>query len=62
MVMIASIAVELTAITALVLTIRQRRKMELPVFLYLVAFESTVILAAAWVLVIHGAIIEMGHI
>ena len=54
-------AVLLTAIAALILTLRQRKKMELPVFLYLVAFEIIMILAATWILVIHGAIIEMGN-
>ena len=52
-------AVGLLSIAALVLTVKIRKKVELPVFLFLIAFEIMVLLAAGWVLVIHGAIMEM---
>lgn len=54
--------VALLAIVALGFTIRQRKKLKLSAFLYLAAFEVVVILAAAWVLVIYGAIMEMGNL
>ena len=54
--------VVLLAIVALGFTIRQRKKLKLSAFLYLAAFEVVVILAAAWVLVIYGAIMEMGNL
>ena len=55
-------AVGLLAIAALVLTKKIRKKVELPVFLFLIAFEIIVILAAGWVFVIHGTIIEMSNL
>lgn len=58
---IISIAAELAAIVALLVTIRSRKKMELSVFLALIAFEVIVIFAAGWILLIHGAMIEMGN-
>ena len=59
---IGAIAVELAAMAALVLTIRQRKKMELPVLLYLAAFEIMVIFAAGWMITLYGSILEMGNI
>jgi len=55
-------AVGLLAIAALVLTIKIRKKVEFSVFLFLIAFEIIVILAAGWVFVIHGTIIEMSNL
>ena len=59
---IVSAAVVLMAIIALCLTVKIRQKLDLSVFLFLIAFEIIVILAAGWVFVIHGAIIEMGNV
>lgn len=58
---IVSIVVILVAITALLVTIRKRKRMELPIFLFSIAFELLVILAAGWAFMIYGAIIEMGN-
>lgn len=58
---IVSIVVILVAITALIVTIRKRKRIELPIFLFSIAFELLVILAAGWAFLIHGAIIEMGN-
>ncbi len=58
---IVSIVVILVAITALIVTIRKRKRMELPIFLFSIAFELLVILAAGWAFLIYGAIIEMGN-
>ena len=58
---IISGAVVLLAIIALCLTVKIRKKLELSVFLFLIAFEIIVILAAGWVFMIYGAIIEMGN-
>ena len=55
-------AVGLLAIAALVLTKKIRKKVEFSVFLFLIAFEIIVILAAGWVFVIHGTIIEMSNL
>ena len=55
-------AVGLLAIATLVLTIKIRKKVEFSVFLFLIAFEIIVILAAGWVFVIHGTIIEMSNL
>ena len=57
-----SSAVGLLAIAALVLTIKIRKKVEFSVFLFLIAFEIIVILAAGWVFVIHGTIIKMSNL
>ncbi len=59
---IVSIVVILVAVTALIVTIRKRKRMELPIFLFSIAFELLVILAAGWAFLIYGAIIEMGNI
>lgn len=59
---IVSLVVEIIAIVALILTFRFRKKMEFSVFLFLIAFEIIVILAAGWVFVIHGTIIEMSNL
>ncbi len=59
---IVSIVVILVAITALIVAIRKRKRIELPVFLFSIAFELLVILAAGWAFLIYGAIIEMGNI
>lgn len=56
-----SIAIELAAITALIFTIKYRKKMEFPIFLALITFEVMLILAAGWMFCIYGAIIEMGN-
>ena len=56
---IVSFVVLIMAIVALILTFRFQKKMEFSVFLFLIAFEIIVMLAAGWVLVIHGAIMEM---
>lgn len=48
------------AVIALGITIKLRRKVELPVFLFLMAFEILALLAAGWIFVIHGVMIEMG--
>ena len=58
---IISGVVLLLAIVALGLTIKIRKKMEFPIFLFLIAFESLVILATGWMFVIYGAIVEMGN-
>jgi len=58
---IISGVVILLAIVALGLTIKIRKKMAYPIFLFLIAFESLVILAAGWMFVIYGAIFEMGN-
>ncbi len=58
---IVSIVVILVAVTALIVTIRKRKRMELPIFLFSIAFELLVILAAGWAFLIYGAIIEMGN-
>lgn len=58
---IVSIVIMLAAIAALIVTIRKRKRIELSVFLFLVAFEIIVILASGWVFMIYGAIIEMGN-
>lgn len=58
---IISAAVELVAIATLIFTIRNRKKLELPIFLALIAFEVIVILAAGWTFLIYGTIIEMGN-
>lgn len=58
---IISTAVELVAIAALLLTIKYRRKMELPILLTLIAFEAIVILAAGGMFLIYGAIVGMGN-
>ena len=60
--LVISGAVVLMAIAALVLTIKIRKKVEFSVFLFLIAFEIIVILAAGWVFVIHGTIIEMSNL
>ena len=57
---ILSAAVELAVIAALILTIRKRKRMELPIFLFSIAFELLVILAAGWAFLIYGTMIEMG--
>ena len=57
---IISGAVVLMAIAALVLTIKIRKKAKFSVFLFLIAFEIIVILAAGWVGIIYGAMMEMG--
>ena len=44
---IISAAVELAAIAALIFTIKYRKKVELPIFLALIAFEVIVILPQA---------------
>ena len=59
---IISCAVALLALAALVLTIKIRKKVEFPVFLFLITFEIIVILAAGWVGIIYGAMMEMGNI
>ena len=59
---IASIAVILTVIAALIFTIKKRKRMEHSVFLFLLTFEILALLAAGWVFVIYGAIIEMDNI
>ena len=56
-----SAAVELVAIATLIFTIRNRKKLGLPIFLALIAFEVIVILAAGWTFLIYGTIIEMGN-
>ena len=58
---IVSLVVEIIAIVALILTFRSRKKMEFSVFLFLIAFEIIVMLAAGWAFLIYGAIIEMGN-
>ena len=58
---IISAAVELVAIATLIFPIRNRKKLELPIFLALIAFEVIVILAAGWTFLIYGTIIEMGN-
>ena len=58
---IISAAVELAAIAALIFTIKYRNKMELTIFLALIAFEVIVSLAAGWMFLIYGTIIEMGN-
>lgn len=58
---IVSGVVGLLTIIALGVTIKIRKKLEISVFLFLVAFEVIVILAVGWVFVVHGAIIEMGN-
>ena len=58
---IISPAVELVAIATLIFTIRNQKKLELPIFLALIAFEVIVILAAGWTFLIYGTIIEMGN-
>lgn len=58
---IISAAVELVAIATLIFTIRNQKKLELPIFLALIAFEVIVILAAGWTFLIYGTIIEMGN-
>ena len=58
---IVSIVIMLAAIAALIVTIRKRKRIELSVFLFLVAFEIIVILASGWAFIIYGAIIEMGN-
>ena len=58
---IVSLVVEIIAIVALILTFRFRKKMESSVFLFLIAFEFIVMLAAGWAFLIYGAIIEMGN-
>ena len=58
---ILSAAVELAAIAALIFTIKYRKKVELPIFLALIAFEVIVILAAGWTFLIYGTMIEMGN-
>ena len=58
---IISAAVELVAIAALIFTIRNRKKMDLSIFLSLIAFEVIVILAAGWTFLIYGTMIEMGN-
>ena len=57
---ILSAAVELAVIAALIFTIKYRKKMELPIFLFSIAFELLVILAAGWAFLIYGTMIEMG--
>lgn len=59
---IISAALALATITALIFTIRNRKKMEHSLFLFLITFEIIVILAAGWAFMIYGAIIEMGNI
>lgn len=59
---IISGVVVLLAIIAVCLTVKIRKKLELSVVLFLVAFEVIVILAAGWAFVIHGTIIEMGNL
>lgn len=54
-----SLIVEVTAIAALVLTLRLRKKMALSACLFLIAFEVIGMLAAGWALVCYGAVIEM---
>ena len=56
-----SAAVELVAIATLIFTIRNQKKLKLPIFLALIAFEVIVILAAGWTFLIYGTIIEMGN-
>ena len=58
---ILSAVVELAVIAALIFTIKYRKKVELPIFLALIAFEVIVILAAGWTFLIYGTIIEMGN-
>lgn len=58
---VVSLVVEIIAIVALILTFRFRKKMEFSVFLFLIAFEIIVMLAAGWAFLIYGAIIEMGN-
>lgn len=58
---IISAAVELVAIATLIFTIRNRKKLELLIFLALIAFGVIVILVAGWMFLIYGTIIEMGN-
>ena len=58
---IVSFVVLIMAIVALILTFRFRKKIESSVFLFLIAFEFIVMLAAGWAFLIYGAIIEMGN-
>lgn len=58
---IVSFVVLIMAIVALILTFRFRKKRESSVFLFLIAFEFIVMLAAGWAFLIYGAIIEMGN-
>lgn len=60
--LIISGAVTLMAIIALCLTVKIRKKVDLSVFLFLIAFEIIVIFAAGWVGIIYGAMMEMGNI
>ena len=58
---IISAEVALAAIAALIFTIKNRKKMELSLFMFLIAFEIIVILAAGWTFLIYGTMIEMGN-
>ena len=58
---IVSFVVLIMAIVALILTFHFRKKIESSVFLFLIAFEFIVMLAAGWAFLIYGAIIEMGN-
>ena len=49
----------LAAAAALIGTVRQRKKLELPVCLFLIAFEIIVLLVTVWEMVIYGAVLEM---
>lgn len=59
---IISATVEVVVITALILTIKKRKKIELSIFLFLIAFEVFVMLVSGWAFIIYGTIIEMGNI
>lgn len=59
---IFSLAMMLVAAAALILTARSRKKLGITVFLPLIALEIMVILAAGWMFLVYGAVIEMNRL
>lgn len=57
-----SLVVEVIAVTALALTIRFRKRIEFSAYLFLIAFEVILMIAAGWVFICYGAVIEMSNI